>query len=448
MGFVTSQVVDAPLDEVFAWHQRPGAVHRLTPPWQPVRVRSEAESLRDGRAVLSVPPGLRWVAQHRADGYQERRRFTDELTSFPLRTLTRWRHVHEFDAAGPESTRVTDRVDTLVPDALLRPMFAYRHRQLAADLAVHAAHRETRESGAEPMTVAVSGSSGLVGSALTAFLSTGGHHVVRLVRRPARAGDERHWRPHDPDGDLLVGVDAVVHLAGEPIAGRFTDRHRRALRDSRIGPTRRLAELAASTDGVRCLVTASAVGYYGPDRGSEVLTEDSPRGDGFLADLVDEWERASTPARDAGVRVVNVRTGIVQSPAGGVLRLLYPVFFAGLGGRIGDGRQWMSWIGIDDLLDVYLRAVLDERLTGPVNAVAPAPVTNDEYTRVLGRVLRRPTLLTVPSAAPRAVLGTQAAEEFAQASQRVEPYRLAGLGHRFRSPDLDGTLRHLLGRLP
>lgn len=443
MSIVTSQVVDAPIDEVFAWHERPGALHRLTPPWQPLRVRDEADSLREGRAVLSVPPGLSWVAQHQPDGYRAKRRFVDELTSAPLRYAVRWRHTHEFEPTGERSTRVTDRVDTTVPDFALRSMFGYRQRQLAGDLA---RHHEMRRFERGPLTVAISGSGGLIGSALAAFLSTGGHRVIRLVRRPPRSADERQWHPNHPDPDLLAGVDAVVHLAGESIAGRFTRRRRRALRESRIEPTRRLAQLAADTATVECLVTASAIGYYGPDRSDEILVESSERGEGFLAALVDEWEQATNPARDQGVRVVNVRTGIVQSPAGGQLQLQYPLFLAGLGGQIGDGQQWMSWIGIDDLVDIYLRALLDRALLGAVNAVAPDPLRNTDYSRTLARILRRPAALTVPSFGPAMIFGAEGAEEFVRASQRVRPHRLTETAHQFRHPDLDTTLRHLLGR--
>ena len=197
--------------------------------------------------------------------------------------------------------------------------------------------------------------------------------MIRLVRRPARAKDERQWRPDAPAPDLLSGVDAVVHLAGASIAGRFTAAHKAAIRDSRIEPTRRLAQAAAdSDDGPRAFVSASAVGIYGFDRGDALLCEESVRGDGFLADVVADWEAATRPAADAGLRVVTVRTGIVQAAAGGTLRLLRPLFLAGLGGRLGSGRQWLSWIGLDDLIDVYYRALYDTRLAGPVNAVGPA----------------------------------------------------------------------------
>jgi uncharacterized protein (TIGR01777 family) len=252
------------------------------------------------------------------------------------------------------------------------------------------------------MVVAVTGASGLVGSALAAFLSTGGQRVIRLVRRQVRNDLERQWNPNRPAPDLLDGVDAVVHLAGASIAGRFTDEHKAAIRDSRIEPTRRLAEAAAYADnGPRTFVSASAIGYYGFDRGDALLCEESVRGDGFLADVVADWEAASAPAADAGLRVVGVRTGIVQSARGGTLKLMRPLFAAGLGGRLGSGQQWLSLVGLDDLLDVYYRALYDTRLTGPVNAVAPEPVRNADYTRALARVLHRPSVVPVPSFGPR-----------------------------------------------
>jgi uncharacterized protein len=449
MGLVYSSVVDAPRDEVFAWHGRPGAISRLTPPWQPVRVIAEADSLECGRAELALPGGLRWVADHQADSYDPPRRFVDSigsggLASLPVHLAVRWRHAHEFEELADERTRVTDRVATRVPGSALRAMFAYRHRQLADDLA---AHRQAAALGLAPATVAITGSSGLVGSALTAFLSTGGHRVVRLVRHPATNPTERQWAPEDPDPGTLAGVDAVIHLAGASIAGRFTDAHRRAIRDSRIGPTRRLAELLARTaDRPAALICASAIGYYGYDRGNEILTEDSDRGDGFLAGVVDDWEHASSPATEAGVRVVQVRTGIVQSPRGGTLRLLRPLFSAGLGGRVGDGRQWLSWIGIEDLVDIYHRGLWDTALSGPVNAVAPTPVRNADYTHTLAHVLHRPAVLPVPLVGPRVLLGGQGARELACASQRVSPARLQLVGHRFRHPQLEQALRHLLGR--
>lgn len=448
MGIEYDSVLEHPLRDVWDWHTRPGAMRRLVPPFQPMTVVSEAQSLADGVAVLGLPGGLRWVARHQPADYVSGHRFVDELssdgvTSWPARLAGRWRHVHTFDEAG-SGTRIHDRVETAIPAALLRPMFAYRHRQLIGDLA---AHRRAEEAGAQPLVVAVTGASGLVGAALSAFLTTGGHRVIRLVRHPAENVDERHWDPAAPAPDLLHGVDAVVHLAGESIAGRFTEAHRKAIRDSRIEPTRRLAELAAATqEGPATFVSASAIGYYGYDRGDVTLTEDGTRGDGFLAEVVTDWEAATTPAADAGLRVVLVRTGIVQAAAGGTLKLLRPLFAAGLGGPVGDGKQWLSWIGLDDLVDVYHRALYDSALQGPVNAVAPEPVRNTEYTKELARVLHRPAIVPVPSVGPRVLLGAQGARELAEASQRVLPAKLLAAGHPFRHRHVAEALAHQLGR--
>jgi uncharacterized protein len=451
VGIEYETVVDQPQAVVFAWHARPGAMTRLVPPWQPMTVLAETESLADGRAVLGLPGGLRWVAQHCPDQYQPPDRFVDVLSSagpmsWPPRLIGWWRHTHEFSDAGDDTTRIYDRVDTAVPAAALKSTFVYRHRQLADDLA---AHRAAAQHGLEPLVVAITGSSGLIGSALTAFLTSGGHRVIRLVRRRVTAQDERQWNTAAPAPDLLSGVDAVIHLAGASIAGRFTDRHKAAIRDSRIEPTRRLAEAATrADDGPSTFISASAIGYYGYDRGEIPLAEDSARGGGFLAEVVADWEAATAPAADAGLRVVSIRTGIVQAARGGTLKLLRPLFSAGLGGRLGNGRQWLSWIGLDDLIDIYYRALYDTRLTGPVNAVGPEPVRNSEYTKVLAHVLRRPAVLPVPSVGPRILLGAQGARELAEADQRVIPNKLQTLGHRFRRPTVQLALAHQLGHQP
>ena len=441
MGLRYRTVVDAPVGEVMAWHGRPGAIRRLMPPWQPLGVQQEATSLEHGRAVLRLPGGLTWVAQHRslepddAGGVG----FVDELTNLPLH----WRHTHRFEPLAASRTAVTDTVETPVPGSFLVQTFRYRRHQLSGDLA---AHGRAAALGAAPSTVAVTGSSGLIGTALCAYLSTGGHRVVRLVRRQPVAEGERRWDPQDPDPTVLAGVDAVVHLAGASIAGRFTAAHKREVYDSRIGPTAALARaMAAVDDGPRTLLCASAIGWYGTDRGDEQLTEDATSGAGFLASLVEEWEEAAQPARQAGLRVVHVRTGIVQSARGGSLKLLRPLFGSGLGGPLSPGSQWVSWIGLDDLLDVFGRALADESLAGPVNAVAPEPVTNKEYSTVLAHVLRRPALVPVPAFGPRLLLGAEGAHEMVEASQRVVPARLEAAGHTFRYPDLEGCLRHELG---
>ena len=438
MSIEYSSSVDHPIETVFAWHERPGAFERLSPPWQPVRVIEEAGSLADGRAVIRMPGGIRWVAQH--GDYDPPRRFVDDLVSLPVP----WHHVHAFAPVGPTRTRITDAVTTPIPAPLLRRMFVYRHTQVRDDLDAIA---ELRHLDPTPRTVAVTGSTGLVGSALCAFLSTAGHRVIRLVRREPRTDSERAWVPDDPDPGIFAGVDAVIHLAGASIAGRFSEQHKRAIAASRIEPTRQLAEAMARSQGPRVLLVASAIGYYGPDRGDELLDEATGGGSGFLADVVANWEAASQRAVDAGLRVVTVRTGVVLSTRGGMLKLLRPVFFAGLGGRVGGGRQWLSWIDLDDLTDIYARALVDERLVGVLNAVAPEPVRNREFSATLARVLHRPALFPVPASALGVVVGAEGVHEVACASERVAARRLEAAGFHFRRPWLEASLRHQLGRV-
>lgn len=440
MGITFSSVVAAPVDEVFAWHERSGAIERLRPPFQPVRVEKEAERLSDGRAVLRLPGGLRWVAAH--EQYDPPHGFVDRLVSLPFH----WCHHHRFEACGPSATRVIDEVDTPVPNRLLRPLFVYRHQQLADDLTVQ---RSMRSLTSAPLTIGVTGASGFIGRPLCALLTTGGHRVIRLVRREASGDDERYWNTENPDPEIFEGLDAVVHLAGATIAGRFTSAHKRAVYESRVGPTRKLAgAVARAHDAPGILVSASAVGFYGLSRKDEELTEMSPPGDGFLAEVVRAWEAELGDATDAGVRTVCIRTGIVQSPEGGALKVQRPIFAAGVGGRLGSGEQWLSWIDLDDLCDVFYRAIVDERCRGPINGVSPNPVTSKQYAQTLGRVLRRPAVLPVPKWGLELRLGRDGAREVALASQRVLPEALGNLDHRFRRPQLEDCLRHQLGRQP
>jgi len=327
--------------------------------------------------------------------------------------------------------------------ALLDRMFAHRHRVRAGDLAAHAA---CRKGG--PMKVAITGASGFVGGALVPFLTAGGHEVLRLVRRTPKGTDEARWDPEagEIDAAALEGVDAVVHLAGENIAaGRWTEARKVLLRSSRLGPTRLLAEtLAGLKKKPKVLVSASAIGYYG-NRGDAWVSEKDAPADDFLGRLSVEWEAAAEPARKAGIRVVHPRFGIVLSPAGGALGKMLLPFRAGLGGVVGPGTQYMSWIALDDLLGVVHHLLDRVDLEGAVNAVAPAPVTNAVFTKTLGRVLGRPTVASVPAFALRLVLG-EMADAALLSSTRVRPERLHASGYGFRFPDLEDALRHVLGR--
>lgn len=316
------------------------------------------------------------------------------------------------------------------------------------------------------MRIAVSGSSGLVGSALLPVLGAAGHRVARMVRtgagtaiptRAAAAGsraaaaaghDDIAWEPQGRqiDAARLEGADAVVHLAGANISdGRWTDARKETLRKSRVNGTQLLSETLTNLKRPpRVLVSASATGYYG-DRGVEVLRESSPRGHGFLPALCVAWESATERAEKRGLRVVHLRFGVILSPRGGALGKMLLPFRLGLGGPVGNGRQYWSWVAIDDAVGAIVHAITNESLRGPVNVVAPAPATNLEFTRALARVLRRPAIAPLPAFAARLLFG-ELADAVLLASARVVPGALQASAYRFLQPDLEPALRHLLGR--
>ncbi len=299
-----------------------------------------------------------------------------------------------------------------------------------------------------PRRILITGSSGLVGSALIPALETRGHRVIQLIRGSASdTPGEATWNPDAGQIDLgrAGDLDAVVHLAGEPIAKRWTPEVKRRIRDSRVEGTKLLSEaLAQMPTPPKVLVCASATGWYG-DRGEEWLDENSAPGKGFLAQTCREWEAAAAAARDAGIRVVHLRIGLVLSPKGGALAKMLPAFRLGFGGRLGDGRAYWSWITLDDLLGVIQHALTNDSLHGPGNAVSPNPVNNAEFTKALGRVLRRPTLFPVPRFAVELLFGEMAREALLP-SFRVKPAKLMAAGFQFRFPDLEAALRHLLGK--
>ncbi len=449
------ELPDHPPEAVFRWHERPGALERLTPPWGDVRVVHREGGIRDGGEVeLEIgfgPTHFRWRLRH--FDYEAGRRFRDEQISGPLK---HWRHTHRFLPREGGGTVLEDELEIEAPlgfaGAAIAPamvereldrLFSFRYRRLELDLERHAADR------GPPLRVAITGSSGLVGRNLRHFLTTGGHEVVRLVRRREAVGPHAiHWDPATGaiDAAGLEGVDAVVHLAGAPVApGRWTDARKRSILESRVRGTELLARTLAGlgSRAPRVLVTASGVHFYG-DRGGEILREDAGAGRGFMADVTKAWELAARPAEQAGIRVVRLRTGMVLSPAGGALGEMLLPFKLGAGGRLGSGRQYMSWIDLDDHVAVILHALRDEGLRGPVNAVAPHPVTNATFTSALGRVLGRPTIIPVPALAVRAAFG-EMGEELLLQGQRVLPAKLAERGFRFAFESVEESLRFQLG---
>ncbi len=453
--FEFSSPVPASAPTVFDWHARPGAFERLTPPWAPVQLE-QFEGIREGdRAVLRIGPGplaLRWVAEHHdvVDG----RQFCDRQVQGPF---ARWNHTHRFEPREDGNSRLTDRIEYDLPggalgDALapwlepeLRRQFAYRHRVTRRDLKLH--HRYNPNEQA--LTVAVSGTSGLVGSQLVPFLKTGGHSVKRLVRSDPTGPDEVLWnhRTGQVETDKLEGVDAVIHLAGEPVFGLWTEDKKRRIYDSRADGTRLLAEALAGLDEPPdVFVSASAVGYYG-DHGADVVTEESePRQGGFLTHVCRAWERATAPASGAGIRTVQARIGVVLSPAGGALRLQFPAFWLGLGGRIGPPDQYFPWIALDDVVGGLYHLLWQPDVSGPVNLTAPNPARMEAYANTLAHVLNRTARLHLPTDLVRGLAG-EMAEEMLLKSARVRPRRLTESGYKFGFGKLEAGLRHVLGRM-
>lgn len=447
--FVRRSEYPVPRQALFAWHARPGAFERLSPPWDDVAIESRTGGLEVGASTqlrMRVGPvPQRWKAVHTA--FEDGRLFVDEQQGGPFAA---WKHTHRFGDVGEGRSSLEDEIDYELPlGALGRAVgaryaanrldhtFAYRHEVLRLDLARHAPFLDRPR-----LTVTVTGASGLVASALIPFLETGGHTVRRAKRGPDNSLD-----PAD-----FEGADAVVHLAGAGVADeRWTTSRKALLVSSRVDFTRRLVQVLGGLQRrPKVLLSGSAIGIYG-DRGDEALTEASPlgqrapKGAGFLAGLCMDWEAEAVAARALGVRVVPLRIGLVQSAAGGALKKLVVPFSAGFGGPVGDGKQWQSWISIEDLIGALHWALWRDDVTGPINLVAPAPVTAKAYAKVLGKVLGRPAIAPLPKVMLRATFG-ELADGALLASQQVAPATLSAAGFAFVHPDLEQTLRFTLGR--
>lgn len=448
--------IERSAEDVFAWHESPEALQRLCPPWEKVVVTASTDGIRDG-AIVQVrhkfgPFTMKWTVEHR--DYVKGRQFRDVQLSGPF---AHWEHLHSIEPDGAHACRLTDEIAYRLPGGsagramgrkftrreLVR-LFTWRHATTKADLEV-----TRRDDGGRSRRIAIAGASGMVGRSLVPFLVTQGHTVIRLVRRPAKKPDELYWNPGsgELDAAALEGVDGVINLSGENVAGgRWTAARRDAIIRSRVDSTRTLVDaIQRLKHKPEILVSASAVGFYG-NRGDEVLTERSAVGHGFLPEVCVAWEAEAELGRKAGVRTVLARLGVVLTPAGGALGKLLPVFRAGLGGRVGNGKQWMSWISIDDVIGVIYHALLHTEVDGALNVVAPAPVSNREFTATLGRVLRRPAVLPVPRGVLHGIFG-EMADATLLASQRAAPERLITVGYTFRHPLLEGALRHVLGRV-
>lgn len=439
-------------DALFAWHERPGAFERLTPGFMPAKVLSRSGGITDGsRVVLGIPVGpvtTKWEMEHR--GYVAGREFRDVQRSGPF---AHWEHIHRMDPVSATTSVLDDRITYALPlppfgDAVagwftrdkLERLMKWRHEQTRLDLTRHALY-----AAQGPMRIAITGASGFLGVSLAAFLTTGGHTVVKIGRG---AGNDVSWDPAraELDARALEGVDAVIHLAGASVAERWTPEQKKAIRESRLQSTRLLSETIAKLSvKPKVLLSGSAIGIYG-SRGDEVLDESSSLGDDFLAEVGKEWEGATTAAEQAGVRVVHLRTGIVLNPAGGALGKMMLPFQAGVGGKLGSGKQWMSWISREDWIGAAHHALFTASVRGAVNLVAPEPVTGATFAATLARVLGRPNLFPVPAFALKALFG-EMAEGTILASQRVLPKALGESGFSFAHPSLASALRFELGLL-
>lgn len=439
-------------DALFAWHERPGAFERLSSGFMPAEVLERSGGIRDGaRMVLGVPLGplsTKWEIAH--EGYQAGRQFRDVQVKGPF---ARWEHTHRMEPQGAEASVLEDRIVYELPAPpfgelvaghftreKLERLLRWRHALTRLDLERHAAFASR---GA--LTIAVTGASGFLGAVLVAFLRTGGHSVRTIGRGK---GSDFQWDPSrgQLDAKAFEGVDAVIHLAGASVAERWSAEHKRAIRESRVQSTRLVAEtMAKVSPRPAVLISGSAVGIYG-DRGDAVLAESSALGDDFLAAVGKEWEGETARARDAGVRVVHLRTGIVLSPGGGALGKMLLPFQAGVGGRLGSGKQWMSWISREDWIGAVHFALHTPTLQGAVNLTAPEPVTGATFAATLARVLHRPALIPVPAIALTTIFGEMARGTIL-ASQRALPRALEGSGFRFAHPTLNSALRFELGLL-
>ncbi len=453
--FEHATCLPVPASAAYRWHMNPGAFERFVPPWENIRVTQSDGPICEGSEVIfeirKGPVRRKWKAVHR--DFQEGLSFTDEQLSGPF---AHWVHTHQFVPDGPERSMLRDHIEYRLPlhplsspvggpffARMIRKMFQYRSLRLERDLVRH-----QKFAARSPLRVAITGPSGLIGSNLSAFLRVGGHDAVHLVRRaPEPGSNEIMWTPGtgETDAQALSGIDAIVHLAGENLfSGRWNPRKKETILKSRSESTERLCKTLAKLERPpKVLVVASAIGYYGNCPGDDICREDHAAGTGFLSDVCKAWEEAAEPARAAGIRVVNARIGICVSRRAGVLKELLLPFTLGLGGRHGDGKQYMSWIGLDDVVGAIHHAILTDDLAGPVNLTAPNPVQNRDFARTLGAILKRPAILPLPGLALKAMLGEVGG--LALEGARVEPAALNDGGFEYIHPKLEDAIRDELG---
>jgi|TARA_B110001454_G_C12710488_1_gene430512 uncharacterized protein (TIGR01777 family) len=450
--------VDADIDSTFAWFEHEGSFRRLMPPWEVAEEVRADETLEVGsQRVFRFPMGpvkMTWIAEHTA--YEPPHHFADTMVKGPFWS---WNHNHNLTHSNGTTTVVDDvtyqvpfgplgnLADTVLGGMLVRGrisrMFKARELRLQRDLGRHA-----KFSHLPRKRILVAGSSGMIGTQLVAFLDTGGHEVWKLVRRQAKEGaNEISWNPDKGhlDSSIIEGFDVIIHLGGVGIGDkRWSKRRKQAIRDTRVNSTTLLSKTIASLENKpEVFVLASAIGWYG-NRGDEELTEKSTSGEGFLPDVCTEWEAAAEAVEDAGIRTVYLRTGIVLTATGGALGKMLLPFKLGAGGPMGGGKQWMSWVSLDDQIYAIHHLVMNGDSSGAYNVTAPNPERQKNFARTLGRVLRRPAFVPLPGLVIRMIFG-EMGEKLTLESQRVLPIRLQKAGYDFVHEDLESGLRDSLG---
>ena len=454
--YVKRSLLDHPATEVFDWHCREGAFERLNPPWQTAETIEQTGTIKDnGNITIRTklgPLSAKWYLNH-TDFIQDRQ-FADILIKGPF---AYWKHIHRVEPQDKETCILEDEIEFSmrggiignvlggpIVKKLLQKMFTYRHSVLRSDLQAHNKYRSNNVS-----KILISGSTGLIGRALSAYLSTGGHKVVRLVRNNNSSDkDTIFWDPLNNiiDIESLEGFDYVVHLAGENVGEhRWTPRKKAEILNSRVSGTKFLANSISNLRSPpKAFLCASATGYYG-EAGDDLLDEQSPHGTGFLAQVVEKWEGSTEPATDQGIRVVHLRFGVVISPMGGALQKLLMPFKLGFGGRIGHGKQYMSWISLDDAICAIHHLMQNATVEGPINIASNKPITNKEFTKRLGSILKRPTVAAVPAFVIKMLFG-QMGRETILASTRVDSTKLSQSGYTYRYPYIEEALSHYLGK--
>lgn len=451
--YIKQTKINADIKTAFAWHERDGAIQRLTPPWAPLTlIKRDGNGVDEGVRVwfrikmMGIP--MIWQAFHFF--YRENEEFRDRQEKGPFAF---WEHRHRFILQDDGAFIMEDRIFYRLPFGFLSypfyglakkdfdRMFTYRHAVLKYDL--------ENSQQTEPKRILISGASGTIGSSLCAFFKTRGHEVIRLVRKKGElAADERFWDPYEGvlDLDQIGKIDAVINLNGVDISrGRWTKSQKKKIIDSRIIPTFFLAEKISQMP-VRpaVFISSSAIGYYG-DGQDTPLTETMPCGQCFISTVCDLWEDAAQPSEKAGIRTIKLRIGIVLTPAGGALKRMAPAFKAGAGVQLSDGKQYMSWVSMDDAVRVFDHIIQTPDIEGPVNLTAPEPVTNRKFSQTLGKVLSRKILFRMPAWVAK-LLWSQMGKETLLTSARVMPEKLLKTGFEFQHDTVEKAFRHLLGR--